>query len=50
MIKIISFDEKSYDLAEHFLEDEQLDSEHSRQELASVIQQAIEDWFEDKER
>lgn len=41
-------DEKSFELAEHFLSDLEGDeaSEDQKWELAGVIQQAVEDWFE----
>jgi len=37
-------DEKSFELAEHFLQDEPHD-EDDVWDLAEVIQQAVEDWF-----
>lgn len=45
-------DERSFELAEHFLSDLEGDeaSEDQKWELASVIQRAVEDWFEGKER
>ena len=46
-----TYDSKSYDLAEAFLEDEpHLNTEGRRVELAKVIQQAIEDCIEDMRR
>ena len=44
-------DEKSFELAEHFLSDLEGDeaSEDQKWELAGVIQTAIEDWFDGKE-
>lgn len=41
----IFFDERCYELAEHFLEDS-LDTEENCKRLAIVIQQAIEDELE----
>lgn len=38
----ISFDERCYELAEHFLEDD-LDTQENCRRLAIIIQQAIED-------
>jgi hypothetical protein len=41
-------DPKCYDLAYHFLFDEEhLDTEKNRMALADAIQVAIEDWFTD---
>ncbi|MGA8026451.1 MAG: hypothetical protein WB992_04845 [Bryobacteraceae bacterium] len=40
-------DERSFDLAEHFLPD---GSDDAKWSLAGMIQQAIEDWFEDYSR
>lgn len=46
-----TYDPKSYDLAEHFLDAEpNLNTNAARHDLACTIQQAIEDWFEDKRR
>jgi hypothetical protein len=43
----MTYDEKSYDLAEHFLEDEEVDNEaqleRMKDELAKLIQTTIED-------
>jgi len=45
----IPFDCKCYELAETFLEDEEaLNTEANRNQLASEIQQAIEDFIEAK--
>lgn len=42
-----SYDSKSYDLAEHFLQDEELlNNETSKRHLASVIQECVEDEIE----
>ena len=38
-------DPKSFDLAEHFLQDEQ-HTEDQKWDLADVIQQAVEGWFQ----
>jgi hypothetical protein len=47
MTKEMTYDEKSYDLAEHFLEDETVDDEaqleRMKDELAKLIQTTIED-------
>lgn len=41
-----NYDEKSYELACHFLADTpSLDKEAARDDLAKAIQQAVEDWF-----
>lgn len=46
-----TYDEKSYDLAEHFLSDTpHLDTFDNIHHLALAIQQAVEDWIEDKQR
>ena len=46
-----TYDRKSYELAEHFLQDEpNLNVENARVDLARTIQTAIEDWFEDCRR
>lgn len=46
-----TYDPKSYELAEHFLQDEpNLDCADARHNLALTIQAAIEDWFEDRQR
>jgi len=46
-----SYDSRSYDLAEIFLEDTpHLNTERRRDELAKVIQTAIEDYLTDAER
>lgn len=49
-MKRISFDSKCFDLAEHFLEDEEIDNEAQRKrmtdELAALIQTTIEDQLE----
>lgn len=39
-------DEKSFELAEHFLGE---DTEDQKWELADVIQQAVEGWFQQRE-
>lgn len=44
----ISVDQKSYDLAEHFLQDHP-EWKGEEMKLAQAIQQAVEDWFFDKE-
>jgi hypothetical protein len=46
-----SVDPKSFELAEHFLSDLEGDeaSEDQKWELAKVIQDAVEGWFEGKE-
>lgn len=42
-----TYDSKSLDLAEHFLQDETgLNTVSNCEELARVIQQAVEDWIE----
>ncbi len=44
-----TYDKKSWDLAAHFLSDEQeLDSPANCHELAVAIQEAIEHWFFEK--
>lgn len=41
-----TYDPKCYELAVHFLQDEQqLDTEENRRDLAIAIQEAIEDWL-----
>ena len=45
----ISVDERSLDLADHFLQDE-THTEGDRWDLAKVIQQAVEDWFDALQR
>ncbi len=48
---IKSYDEKSYELAEHFLADEPaLNTGSNAHQLALCIQEAVEDWFESKRR
>lgn len=48
---VTTYDPKSYELAEHFLEDvPNLNTEGGRDHLAKTIQAAIEDWFEDMKR
>ena len=37
-------DDQSYELAEHFLQDEKVDDD-AKWSLAHAIQQAVEDWF-----
>jgi len=45
----MSYDQKCYDLAESFLEDEPaLNNEENRNELAESIQSAIEDFIDAK--
>lgn len=47
----MSYDQKSHDLAVHFLQDEpNLDTEGGRDDLAKAIQAAVEDWFDDARR
>lgn len=41
-------DPKSWELADHFLEPAASDAD--RQALAAAIQQAVEDWFEQRDR
>jgi hypothetical protein len=41
------YDPKTYELAVHFLEGQDLDSETNRMLLARCIQSAVEDWFLD---
>jgi hypothetical protein len=42
-----TYDSKSFELAEHFLQDEQdLSTDANADALAKVIQSAVEDWFE----
>lgn len=44
-----TFDIASFELAEHFLQDEpNLNTKEGQYDLARAIQQAVEDWFEDK--
>ncbi len=44
---VTTYDEKSYELAEHFLQDEpSLNTKAGRDDLAKAIQAAVEDWFE----
>lgn len=43
-------DVKSFALAEHFLQDEPAATEDEKHSLAVDIQQAVEDWFFDRER
>jgi len=43
-----SVDDQSYELAEHFLQDEKADDD-AKWSLAHAIQQAVEDWFESRE-
>jgi hypothetical protein len=51
MTKMKTYDSKSYDLAKQFLQDEpNLDTLDGCEDLAITIQQAVEDWFEDKKR
>ena len=40
-----SYDPASYELAVHFLQDELINDEEHRVELARTIQQAVEDYF-----
>ena len=42
-------DDKSYELAEHFLTDEEPYNTDAHWELAGAIQQAVEDWFDSRE-
>lgn len=44
-----TYDVKSYELAEHFLQDAPPSKERAH-DLALHIQQAVEDWFEDQEK
>jgi len=45
-----TYDPKCYDLAAHFVQDRpEFNDEPDRIELARVLQEAIEDWFFDKE-
>jgi len=43
-----TYDSKSYELAQHFAQDEALD-EHELHDLACRIQDAVEEWFECRE-
>ena len=43
-----TYDSKSYDLAEHFAQDEHLTKDELH-ELACTIQEAVEDWFSMRE-
>lgn len=46
-----TYDPKSYELAEHFLQDEpNLNTEGGCINLAKTIQAAVEGWFEDQRR
>jgi hypothetical protein len=44
-----SYDSKCEELAKHFLADHEPFSEAEKESLASTIQQAIENWFFDRE-
>lgn len=46
MSREILYDEKSLDLARHFLQDEHHVSADDEAALARVIQQAVEDWLD----
>lgn len=46
----MSYDERSLELAEHFLGDEpNLNTPENRDDLARTIQNAVEDWLEAKQ-
>lgn len=49
--RFFSVDDKSFELAEHFLSDLEGDeaSEDQKWELAKVIQDAVEGWFEGRQ-
>lgn len=49
MTREITVDERSFELAEHFLADEP-HTEDEAMQLALAIQQAVEDWFYDREQ
>jgi len=44
----MSYDTHSYELAEHFTQDEDV-TEQQREDLAQTIQTAVEDWFSNLE-
>ena len=46
--KTMTYDVRSYDLAEHFLQGEPEDIVENRIDLAQDIQRAVEEWFIDK--
>jgi hypothetical protein len=46
---MMTYDQKCYDLASHFLSDEKGATVIDIQNLAQAIQSAIEDWLEDWE-
>lgn len=45
----MSYDTTSYDLAKHFLAGTPSADENDADELAQCIQDAVEDWFKDRE-
>ena len=47
----MSYDQKCFDLAKAFLEDEpDLDNERGAEELAQAIQEVIEAWIEEQKK